>query len=197
MCECVWAKTTPIRGKKATTPLTRAAGGWRLCTYASCGWKGRLASEGAGFMKKELTVKDALDIDAKLTTQPYVPPVVAAGLVVGGDDPGARISSPSPNSFAAAEVGRLAHCKRSVETHPPLPSAATFLPRPLLLFVQAAAVSTAAAHLLYHPVVREREFGVWLVEGIYFSFFLSLQRKQVSRFTSVRSSLAGKIPGRG
>ena len=58
---------------------------WRLCTYASCGWKGRLASEGAGFMKKELTVKDALDIDAKLTTQPYVPPVGAAGLVVGGD----------------------------------------------------------------------------------------------------------------
>jgi len=52
-----------------------------LGTYASCGLKGRLASEGAGFMKKELTVKDALDIDAKLTTQPYVPPVGAAGLV--------------------------------------------------------------------------------------------------------------------
>merc|ERR1719160_2104071 len=25
--------------------------------YASCGWKGRLASEGAAFMKKELTMK--------------------------------------------------------------------------------------------------------------------------------------------
>ena len=53
--------------------------------YASCGWKGHLASEGANFMKKELTVKDALNITKKLTTQPYVPPAGEAGLVVGGD----------------------------------------------------------------------------------------------------------------
>merc|ERR1712146_521396 len=53
--------------------------------YASCGWKGRLASDGAGFMKKELTVKDAMTIDSKLTTQPYVPPAGAVGMVVGGD----------------------------------------------------------------------------------------------------------------
>merc|ERR1719230_644336 len=38
--------------------------------YASCGWKGKLASAGASFMKKELTVKDAVDIHKKLTTQP-------------------------------------------------------------------------------------------------------------------------------
>jgi len=53
--------------------------------YASCGWKGHLAGEGAGFMKKELTAKDALDISAKLMTQPYNPPAGDAGLVVGGD----------------------------------------------------------------------------------------------------------------
>merc|ERR1719453_1678442 len=53
--------------------------------YASCGWKGRLASDGAAFMKKELTVKDAVDIHKKLTTQPYVPPTGEVGLVVGGD----------------------------------------------------------------------------------------------------------------
>merc|ERR1719473_784388 len=53
--------------------------------YASCGWKGKLASDGADFMKKELTVKDTLDIAAKLTSQPYVPPAGAVGLVVGGD----------------------------------------------------------------------------------------------------------------
>ena len=53
--------------------------------YASCGWKGRLASDGAAFMKKELTVKDAVDIHKKLTTQPYVPPAGEVGLVVGGD----------------------------------------------------------------------------------------------------------------
>merc|ERR1719378_1404770 len=52
--------------------------------YASCGWKGKLAAEGAGFMKKELTVKDAMDISDKLTTQPYVPPA-AQTLVAGGD----------------------------------------------------------------------------------------------------------------
>merc|ERR1719399_2605639 len=53
--------------------------------YASCGWKGRLASAGADFMKKELTVKDAMGISTKLATQPYVPPAGEAGLVVGGD----------------------------------------------------------------------------------------------------------------
>merc|ERR1719152_379831 len=36
--------------------------------YASCGWKGRLASDGGGFMKKELTVKEALTIKTKLIT---------------------------------------------------------------------------------------------------------------------------------
>merc|ERR1719326_2182694 len=53
--------------------------------YASCGWKGNLADTGAEFMKKELTVKDTLDIAAKLTSQPYAPPAGAVGLVVGGD----------------------------------------------------------------------------------------------------------------
>merc|ERR550514_883134 len=53
--------------------------------YASCGWKGRLAESGADFMKKELTVKDALAIQEKLVTQPYVPPAGAIGLVQGGD----------------------------------------------------------------------------------------------------------------
>ena len=53
--------------------------------YASCGWKGRLADDGAEFMKKELTVKGAMDISTKLVTQPYVPPAGEAGLVVGGD----------------------------------------------------------------------------------------------------------------
>ena len=52
--------------------------------YASCGWKGRLTEAGAGFMKQELTVKDALDISDKLSNQPYVPPVVQ-NLVAGGD----------------------------------------------------------------------------------------------------------------
>jgi len=53
--------------------------------YASCGWKGRLTSDSAAFMKKELTVKDTLDIQQKLATQPYMPPVGEVGLVVGGD----------------------------------------------------------------------------------------------------------------
>ena len=52
--------------------------------YASCGWTGALASGGADFMKKELTVKDAMGISEKLATQPYVPPA-ASNLVVGGD----------------------------------------------------------------------------------------------------------------
>merc|ERR1712224_1090451 len=42
--------------------------------YASCGWTGQLASAGASFVKKELTVKDTLDITEKLVHQPYVPP---------------------------------------------------------------------------------------------------------------------------
>merc|ERR1719326_773800 len=52
--------------------------------YASCGWTGRLAANGAAFMKKELTVKDAIDISEKLATQPYVPPA-AQNIVNGGD----------------------------------------------------------------------------------------------------------------
>lgn len=45
--------------------------------YASCGWTGALASEGANFMKSELTVGDALKIAAKVTTQPYKPDSLA------------------------------------------------------------------------------------------------------------------------
>ena len=52
--------------------------------YASCGWKGRLAEQGADFMKKELTVKNVMDISEKLTTQPYVPPV-EQNMVTGGN----------------------------------------------------------------------------------------------------------------
>merc|ERR1712167_60200 len=52
--------------------------------YASCGWKGRLAEQGADFMKEELTVKNVMDISEKLTTQPYVPPV-EQNIVVGGN----------------------------------------------------------------------------------------------------------------
>merc|ERR1719453_1549591 len=39
--------------------------------YASCGADGRLADAEFDFMKKELTVKDAVDITAKVVTQPY------------------------------------------------------------------------------------------------------------------------------
>ena len=53
--------------------------------YAACGWQGRLAGEGADFMKAELTVKNAIDIADKLTSQPYKPPAGAMGLVAGGD----------------------------------------------------------------------------------------------------------------
>lgn len=53
--------------------------------YMSCGWMGELADEGADFMKKELTVKNAVDIADKLASQPYKPPAGAIGLVVGGD----------------------------------------------------------------------------------------------------------------
>lgn len=41
--------------------------------YRACGWTGELASSGAGFMKAELTVKDAMDISAKVAMQPYKP----------------------------------------------------------------------------------------------------------------------------
>lgn len=52
--------------------------------YASCGWTGRLASADASFVKKELTIKDALDINDKLVQQPYVPPPTS-NLVMGGN----------------------------------------------------------------------------------------------------------------
>lgn len=52
--------------------------------YASCNWKGRLADDGASFMKSELTVHDMQTITAKVTTQPYKPaptgPVVNANV---------------------------------------------------------------------------------------------------------------------
>jgi hypothetical protein len=41
--------------------------------YAACGWTGELASEGADFMKSELTVNDVVQIASKASTQPYVP----------------------------------------------------------------------------------------------------------------------------
>jgi len=53
--------------------------------YAACGWTGKLTEAGAAFMKKELTVNDAAGITAKITQQPYTPPVGVMGLVVGGD----------------------------------------------------------------------------------------------------------------
>jgi len=53
--------------------------------YAACGWKGKLADDGANFMKSELTVKQLSNISTKLATQPYVPPAGATGLVQGGD----------------------------------------------------------------------------------------------------------------
>merc|ERR1719199_1436143 len=50
--------------------------------YASCGWTGALASEGANFMKSELTVGDALKIVDKMAAQPYKPNSLAPQ---GGD----------------------------------------------------------------------------------------------------------------
>merc|ERR1711959_304936 len=50
--------------------------------YQQCAWSGRLADEGANFMKSELTVADAAKIADKIQTQPYSPPVVD---VVGFD----------------------------------------------------------------------------------------------------------------
>ena len=41
--------------------------------YASCGWTGALASQGADFMKSELTVADALKIADQVAAQPYKP----------------------------------------------------------------------------------------------------------------------------
>merc|ERR1719281_2130968 len=45
--------------------------------YASCGWTGALASEGANFMKSELTVSDVLKIAYKKAAQPYTPDSLA------------------------------------------------------------------------------------------------------------------------
>merc|ERR1711988_508058 len=39
--------------------------------YSSCRENGRLADSGFDFMKKELTVKDMVDVKTKLATQPY------------------------------------------------------------------------------------------------------------------------------
>lgn len=41
--------------------------------YSKCAWNGRLAEEGADFMKAELTVADAAKISNKIATQPYKP----------------------------------------------------------------------------------------------------------------------------
>lgn len=43
--------------------------------YKQCAWSGRLADQGADFMKGELTVKDAMDIQQKIDEQPYKPTV--------------------------------------------------------------------------------------------------------------------------
>merc|ERR1719352_1463141 len=42
--------------------------------YAKCGAQGHLADNTFDFMKKELTVRDAIDINTKVTMQPYKPP---------------------------------------------------------------------------------------------------------------------------
>ena len=42
--------------------------------YASCGWRGRLAEEGAAFMKTALSSAAVEQIAQKLQLQPYVPP---------------------------------------------------------------------------------------------------------------------------
>jgi len=41
--------------------------------YSKCVWNGRLAEEGADFMKAELTVADAAKISNKIAAQPYKP----------------------------------------------------------------------------------------------------------------------------
>jgi len=50
--------------------------------YRSCAWSGRLADEGADFIKAELTVADTIQIGNKISTQPYTP---SSHGVVGGD----------------------------------------------------------------------------------------------------------------
>jgi len=50
--------------------------------YRACGWTGKLASDGANFMKSELTVGAVADIAKKVVTQPYAPESAAP---VGGD----------------------------------------------------------------------------------------------------------------
>merc|ERR1719261_767504 len=52
--------------------------------YRACQWQGKLADDGADFMKKELTVTDAAGIAHKVVEQPYKPPAGAAGLVNNG-----------------------------------------------------------------------------------------------------------------
>jgi len=52
--------------------------------YRACQWQGKLADDGADFMKKELTVADAAGIAYKVVEQPYKPPAGAAGLVNNG-----------------------------------------------------------------------------------------------------------------
>jgi len=53
--------------------------------YESCtAFHGRLADEGANFMKSELTVPDIVDIANKVVSQPYVPPNPVMAAVPGG-----------------------------------------------------------------------------------------------------------------
>merc|ERR1712216_73107 len=50
--------------------------------YTACSAQGRLADASFDFMKAELTVTDAQQIETKIKTQPYEPPSVG---VEGGD----------------------------------------------------------------------------------------------------------------
>merc|ERR1719327_1174966 len=68
--------------------------------YASCGWTGALASDGANFMKSELTVGDALKIADKVAAQPYKPDNMAPE---NGDL--FPTAAPPPNPNAAAPAG--------------------------------------------------------------------------------------------
>lgn len=61
--------------------------------YAACGWKGRLASTGADFMKKELTVNELAMLSDKVATQPYKPESLAP---VEGDVFPVAIAEPWP-----------------------------------------------------------------------------------------------------
>jgi huntingtin len=67
--------------------------------YASCGWTGALASEGANFMKSELTVGDALKIADKVAAQPYKPDNMAPE---NGDLFPTAAPPPNPNAGAPA-----------------------------------------------------------------------------------------------